>query len=135
MGAPQPVFDILSLFFSQRAAIENIDAPLSALLAQMRTRSPDAVDSFLEEQQAPAEFRLLVMTSESPEKVGDLIGLQLFRVVFLLLVSGQESLRDQIIRFFAQAADSKNTRALIDYLIRETINLIYQGKVLRQART
>ena len=134
MSAPQPVFDVLSLFFSRRDAIDKMETPLSALLAQMRTRYPDAVDSFLEEQQAPAEFRLLVMTSETPETVGDLIGLQLFRVVFLLLVSGQASLRDQIIRFFAQAADSKDTRALIDYLIRETVNLIYQGKVLRPAK-
>ena len=100
----------------------------------MRTRYPDAVDSFLEEQQAPPEFCLQVLTSESPEKVGDLIGLQLFRVVYLLLVSGETALRDQIIRFFAQAADCKNTRALIDYLIREAINLIYQGEVLRQAK-
>ncbi len=134
MTAPKPVFDILSLFFSRRVMIDKIEEPLSTLLAQMRTRYPDAVDSFLEEQQAPPEFRLQVLTSESPEKVGDLIGLQLFRVVYLLLVSGQTALRDQIIHFFAQAADCKNTRALIDYLIRETINLIYQGEVLRQAK-
>ncbi len=134
MRAPQPVFDTLALFFRRRNEMATIEGALSALLGQMRTRYPDAVDSFLEDQEAPPEFRLQVITSESPETVGDLLGLQLFRVAFSLLVSGPPTLRDQLIRFFAKAADCKDIRALIDYLIREVINLIYQGEALRQVK-
>jgi hypothetical protein len=134
MGAPQPALDTLALFFSQRDKVEAINEHLPALLGQMRTRYPDAVDSFLEDQQAPQEFRLQVLTSESPETVGDLLGLRLFRVAFSILAFGQPVIRDKLIGLFAHAADCKNTRALIDYLIREVINLIYQGEALRQAR-
>ncbi|HEY7413638.1 MAG TPA: hypothetical protein VH593_00475, partial [Ktedonobacteraceae bacterium] len=144
MEAPQPVFDTLAFFFKERHQIAEMGKLLSTLLGRMRTRYPDAVDAFLEEQKALlsdkeqqalaelAEFRLQVITSESPEKVGDLLGLRLFRVAFSLLVADQPVLRDRLIGLFARAADCKNLRGLIDYLLREVINVIYQGEALRQ---
>jgi hypothetical protein len=62
----------LELFF--KSADDEVIQMIQVFLSRLRLYYPDAVEDFLEEQQAPEEFRLQVRIHEPVESVGDLIG-------------------------------------------------------------
>lgn len=131
MRHPQVALDVLSLFFNQDNP--EIDQKSLPFLSRLRVHYPDEVDEFLEEQQASDMFRLQVQTNEPSETIGELIGQRSTYFLRDDIIMGPLMLRSQLIRMFAKAADCKNAREWLDYLLREIINLIYGDQVLRQA--
>jgi len=134
MRRPRIVLDALALFFNSCNANAKIGQMIQSFLARLRIFYPDEVDDFLEEQQAPEEFRLQVRTNEPIETVGELIGIRSWNFFRDDVIVGSPTLRAQLIRVLARAAECKNARAWIDYAIREVINLVYGAEALRQAR-
>ncbi len=92
------------------------------------------MDDFLEEQQAPDEFRLQVRTNEPAEKVGDLVGKRSWFFIRDSVLLGSSELRSQLIVLFEKAAECKDMQAWVEYIIRQLVNLIYGGQVLRPSR-
>ena len=134
--------DTMELFFQQsfHGSLEEKNKKLLqeysiAFLSRLRIHKPEEVDAFLEEQQAPAEFRLQLRTNEPVESVGDLIGKRGWYFVRDDILLGLSALRPQWMGLIEQAADSKNTKAWMDYNIRLLVNLIYGGQVLRQPKS
>ena len=105
---------------------------MQAFLARLRLYYPDEVDDFLEEQQAPHDFRLQVQTNEPTETIGAMIG-DKARFFVIDDVMKSPELLAQFMRILETAADSKNTRAWFNYFLREIINVIYGGEARRQS--
>jgi hypothetical protein len=105
---------------------------MQAFLARLRLYYPDEVDDFLEEQQAPHDFRLQVQTNEPVETMGVLVG-DKARFFVLDDVMNSPNLLAQFMRILETAAEYKNARSWFDYFLREVINLIYGGEALRQS--
>jgi hypothetical protein len=125
---PEIALEAVALFFKQRNS--EIEQMILGFLVRLRKHYPDEVDNFLEEQEAPAEFRLQVQTSESTETIGELI---LNRVGYFgrdIVILESPMLRDQLIRMLAKAADCKNAREWLHDVFRELANLVYGEEIL-----
>lgn len=131
-GKPQAALDTLALFFDRVPG--NIDELSVKFLSRLHAYYPDEVESFLEEQETSLRLQLQVRTAEPAETIGELIGLRAFRFLRDDVIIGSEALRFQVIRIFARAEKCKDAHEWIEYLIREVVNLIYQGEALRQPR-
>lgn len=127
---PLIALDALRLFFKSDNA--EIDRMIQFFLARLRVRYPDEVDDFLEEQQAPDDFRLQVQTNEPVETIGELIGQNAWYFLRDEILLKSPALRSQVIQVFDKAADCKNLRTWLNYFIRQIINVIYGGEALRQ---
>jgi hypothetical protein len=103
----------------------------STFLAHLRTYYPDEVDSFLEDEQMPEDFRLKVRTSESEETVGELIGFRIYDFLLNDVVLSSPELRAQFSDILVTAAECNRMREWVDYLIPEVVNRIYGGTALR----
>ena len=122
--------DALKLFFkSGNAEITNI---IQAFLSRLRLYYPDQVEDFLAKQQAPEEFRLQVGIHEPSEKVGDLIGMRPWYFVRDGALLGPAERCAELQAFFQKAAECRDTRAWLNYVIRHLVNVIYGGEVLRE---
>jgi hypothetical protein len=148
--------ETIELFFQQsfNGSLEENNRKLLqeysiAFLSRLRIHEPDEVDAFLDkqqallveqkaspdEQQALKDLRLQLSTNQPVESIGDLLGKRGW--YFLrdrILLGSSTGLRSQLMGLFEKAADSRNTKAWMDYNIRLLINLIYGGQVLRQPR-
>ncbi len=134
---PHIALDTVALFFKdimQTPSESNnkIQQLMQAFLARLRLYYPDEVDDFLEEQQAPHDFRLQVQTNEPVETIGEMVG-DKARYFVLDDVFNSPGLLAQFMRIFEKAADSKNLRTWLNYFLREIINVIYGGEALRQS--
>jgi hypothetical protein len=127
---PRAALMVVDMFFSKSNA--EIKQMIMEFLARLYVYYPDEVEDFLEEQQAPHEFRLQVRTSESAEKVGDLIGKRPWYFALDGVLLGPRELRSQLLLFFKRATEAKNTQAWMDFMIRRLVNVIYGGEALRQ---
>jgi hypothetical protein len=107
---------------------------IQSFLSRLRVHYSDEVDDFLEEHQAPEEFRLQVRTNEPIETVGELIGLRSWSFFRDDVIVSSSTLRAKLICVLEKAADCKSAREWMDYAIREVINLAYGAEVLRQAK-
>ena len=125
---PRAALAALELFFKSGNA--QVNQLIMAFLSRLRVYYPDEVEDFLEEQQAPDDFCLQVRTNEPVEKVGDLIGQRSLYFVRDSILLGSSELRSQIQLLFAKAADCKDTRAWMQYMVRQWVNMIYGGQVL-----
>ena len=128
--APKAVLDALELFFKSGNA--KITDMIQAFLSRLRLYYPNQVEDFLEEQQASNDFRLQVRTHEPSEKVGDLIGLRAWYFARDSALLGPAERRAQLKTFFEKAAECKDTRAWMNYVIRHLVNLIYGGQAVRE---
>ena len=134
--------ETMELFFQQsfNGSLEEKNKKLLqeysiAFLSRLRTHEPDEVDAFLDEQQAPGEFRLQLRTNEPVESVGDLIGKRGWYFLRDHILQGSSAaLRSQFMGLLEKAADSKNAKAWMDYNIRLLINLIYGDEILREPK-
>jgi hypothetical protein len=134
---PRIALDALALFFKDimktpAESNSGIRQLMQAFLARLRLYYPDEVDDFLEEQQAPHDFRLQVQTNEPVETMGVLVG-DKARFFVLDDVMNSPNLLAQFMRILETAAEYKNARSWFDYFLREVINLIYGGEALRQS--
>ncbi len=129
---PRAALAVLELFFQSGNA--EITHMIQAFLSRLRIYYPDEVDDFLEEQQALDEFRLQVRTNEPAEKVGDLVGKRSWFFIRDSVLLGSSELRSQLIVLFEKAAECKDMQAWVEYIIRQLVNLIYGGQVLRPSR-
>jgi hypothetical protein len=138
--SPRIALDALELFFQRimKAPAENGNAEIRQLilsfLARLRVHYPDEVEDFLEEQDAPEEFRLQVRTNEPVETVGELIGLRSWFFLRDSVLLGSPQLRSLFIHLLEKAADCKNAHEWIEYFIRHAVNVIYGGEALRQPK-
>jgi hypothetical protein len=128
---PRAALAALEFFFKSGNA--EITHMIQAFLSRLRVYYPDEVDDFLEEQQAPDDFRLQVRTNEPVERVGDLMGKRAWSFAVDGVLLGSPELRSQLIGFFEKAAECKDPRGWMDYMLRRLINLIYGGQVLHQS--
>ncbi len=137
---PDIALDALELFFQpiMKAHSGNENAEIRQLiqffLARLRVHYPDEVEDFLEEQDAPEEFRLQVRTHEPPETVGELIGLRSWFFLRDSVLLGSPQLRSLFIHLLEKAADCKNAHEWIEYFIRHAVNVIYGGEALRESK-
>jgi hypothetical protein len=155
-GKSRAALETIELFFQQsfNGSLEENNRKLLqeysiAFLSRLRIHEPDEVDAFLDkqqallveqkaspdEQQALKDLRLQLSTNQPVESIGDLLGKRGW--YFLrdrILLGSSTGLRSQLMGLFEKAADSRNTKAWMDYNIRLLINLIYGGQVLRQPR-
>ena len=136
---PRIALDALGLFFkdimktpSERS--QELRKLMQAFLAHLRLYYPDEVDDFLEEQQAPHDFRLQVQTNEPAETIGAMVGDKARFFVIDDVLMDSPILLAQFMRILETAAEYKNARTWFDYFFREVINLIYGGEAL-QARS
>jgi hypothetical protein len=127
---PQIALDTLALFFNNRN--EEIDQMIESFLAHLRIYYSDEVDNFLEEQQVPEKFRLQVLTNEPPETIGELIEDRTWYFIIDDIILDSPTLRVPMLHILHMAADCKNLREWLDYVLREIINLVYGGVALRQ---
>jgi hypothetical protein len=128
---PAPALNTLALFFNTNN--QEIRALIQNFLAHLRLHYPDEVDDFLQEQNAPEDFQLRVRTMAASESIGALIGMRAW--VFLRdVVIHSDTIRPRIMRIFAQAADCKDVHVWVDYFLRDIVNMVYGGEVLRQAK-
>ena len=137
---PQPALEMLELFFKSimetpaKSRNAEIRPLVQSFLARLHVRYPDAVEDFLEEQQATEEFRLQVQTNEPVETIGELIGQNAWYFLRDEVILKSPELRAQLIEVFEKAADFKNLRTWLDYFIRRIVNHIYGEEALRQTR-
>jgi hypothetical protein len=127
---PEIALEAVALFFKQRNS--EIEQMLQSFLARLRKHYPDEVDSFLDEQEAPAEFRLQVRTSESTETIGELI---LNRVGCFgrdIVILESPKLRDHLMRMLAKAADCSKTKEWLHDVFRELVNVVYGEEIFPQ---
>lgn len=130
---PQISLDTLALFFDN-CNLE-IDQMVGSFLSRLRTYYPDEVDNFLEERQVDESFRLQVQTNEPSERVGELIGVwKMWNFFIDEMISTSSKFRTLFTQIFAKAADCKNAREWVDYMLREIINSVYGSEVLRPAK-
>jgi type II secretory pathway predicted ATPase ExeA len=129
---PKIALESLDLLFN--TGEEEVDSMVISLLARMRTYYPDDVEDFLEEHQASDRYRLQVRTNEPVEGVGALIGIKFWRFVRDDMLIGSPILRSHLMRVLTKAADCKDIRTWMNYLLREVINLVYGGEALRQTQ-
>jgi hypothetical protein len=125
---PEIALETVALFFKQRNS--EIEQMLQSLLVRLRVHYPDEVDNFLEEQEAPAEFRLQVQTSESTETIGELI---LNRIGYFgrdIVILGSPKLREQLMRILEKAADCNNAKEWLHDVFQELINIVYGEEIL-----
>ena len=138
--SPHIALDALELFFQPimkapaGKEIAEIRRLIQSFLARLRVHYPDAVEDFLEEQDAPEEFRLQVRTNEPVETVGELIGLRSWFFLRDSVLLGSPQLRSLFIHLLEKAADCKNAHEWIEYFIRHTVNVIYGAEALRQSK-
>jgi hypothetical protein len=125
---PRAALMTVEMFFKSSNA--EIKQMIQAFLSRLRIYYPDEVEDFLEEQQAPKEFRLQVRTNEPVEQVGDLLGLRSLSFLRESILLGSSELRFELIDLFQKAADCESARAWMDYFIRKVINFIYGGEAL-----
>ncbi len=128
---PRIALEILGLFFNSEHS--EIDGMIQAFLSRLKAHYPDEVDDFLEAQRASDDFRLQVQTNEPVETLGELVGQNAWYFVRDEVILKSPELRSQFIQIFNKAADCKDLRAWLNYFIREIINVIYGGEVLRQS--
>ena len=93
------------------------------------------MDNFLEEQEAPADFRRQVQTSETTEMIGELIVNRIGYFGRDIVILESPTLRDQLMRMLAKAADCKNAKEWLHDVFRELINLVYGEEILPQTYT
>ncbi|GHO78956.1 hypothetical protein KSD_67270 [Ktedonobacter sp. SOSP1-85] len=129
---PQAALEVLEIFFKNGDI--QIDHMIQAFLSRLHIYYPDTVDEFLEEQKASEEFCLQVRTNEPSEKVGDLIAKKPWYFARDGLLVGRSELRFQFLDLFGKAAEYKDTRTWVEYMLRELVNMIYGGKILRQMK-
>lgn len=132
LRTPRAALDALGLFFTIEDS--EIGEMIQAFLARLHLYYPDEVDDFLDEQDTPDHFRLWVRTNEPFETVGGLIGIRTWQFLRDDVILGSSALRSLLMRVFAKAADCKDLRAWINYIIREVVNLIYGEEVLRHSK-
>ena len=127
---PRAALAALELIFKRGNS--RIDQMIMTFLARLRVYYADEVDDFLEEQHAPDDFRLQVRTNEPVERVGDLVGQRSLFFIRDSVLLGSAELRSQLQLLFGAAADCKNTRMWMSFMIRHVVNLMYGGQVLHQ---
>ncbi len=125
---PQAALQTLALFFDPHDP--NIGPRIVSFLARLRVYYPDQVDDFLEEHQAPQDFRLAVRTNEPAETMGDLIGDKSWNYISTELIAGPQVMRDHLIGVLDSALRCKNMRQWVDYIVREVVNVVYGEEVL-----
>lgn len=135
---PRIALDALALFFKDLMEMpaesnHGTRQVMQAFLAHLRLYYPDEVDDFLEEQQAPHNFRLQVQTNEPAETIGAMVGDKARFFVIDDVLLNSPILLTQFMRILETAAEYKNAQAWFDYFFREVINLIYGGEALRQS--
>jgi hypothetical protein len=126
--SPEIALETSTLFFKQRNP--EIEQMLQSFLARLRVHYPDEVDNFLEEQEAPAEFRRQVQTSESTEMIGELIVNRIGYFGRDIVILESSMLRAQLMRMLAKAADCNNAKEWLHDVFRELINLVYGEEIL-----
>jgi hypothetical protein len=124
---PRIALDALALFFNSHSA--ETEQMIQSFLARLRVHYPDEVDDFLEDQETPEEFRLQVRTNELTETVGELVGIRTWLFLRDDVIVGSPTLRAQLMRIFAKAADCKNAREWLGYMLREIVNLVYGEEI------
>jgi len=129
---PRAALAALEVFF--KSGDDEINHNIQGFLSRLRIYYPDEVEDFLEEQQAPQEFRFQVRTHEPVEKVGDLIAKRPWVFARDGVLLGSSELRSQLQLLFEKAAECKDTKAWMEYNMRLLVNLIYGDQVLRQSK-
>lgn len=124
---PAAATQALALFF-KRCSPE-VRTMIGDYLARLRTYEPDAVDAFLEEQDADVAFRVSVRTNEPSESPGALIGTKSWQFIKKTLVHG-DAFSATIIKMLMRAADERTLKAWINYAIRSLLNMVYGAQVL-----
>jgi hypothetical protein len=71
-----------------------------------------------------------VQANEPSESIGELIGGGAIDILFTLLEQSP-AMRARIITAFAQAADCRDLRAWLVYLLREVLGIIYGRDILQ----
>src|SRR5207244_10404725 len=121
----QAALDVLALFFKSimetpsKSGSAEVRQMIQSFLARLRLYYPDEVDDFLEEQQAPHDFRLQVQTNEPAETIGAMVGDKARFFVIDDVLMDSPNLLAQFMRILETAAEYKNARAWFDYFLRE----------------
>jgi hypothetical protein len=120
---PHIALDTLPLFFNK--GNQAVDTLVQLYLARLHVFYPDAVDRFLEEQNAPEAMRNEISRIEPVETIGDLVGMQAWFYLRDDMILYSPAQRQWIMRIFLQAVECRNVREWLDYFLREIINTIY----------
>jgi hypothetical protein len=131
---PRAALAALSIFFDKvnqpEGEFDELRQIVQRYLAKLRILYPDEVDDFLEEQKARQEIVLYVRTHLPVETIGEMIGTRSYNFI-MEMIEDYPDLRHQVIEVLAKAADCKDARTWITYVLRQVLNWVYGGEALR----
>ena len=122
---PLAALEVLAIFFNRESITSEIRQIILTYLTRLRIHYPDEVDYFLEKQNAPDDFCLSVRANEPAETVGALIGRTKVWNFILNALTESSGFQKHLIHLFTKAADFKETKFWLEYIIRYLLNLVY----------
>lgn len=129
LHSPQIALETVGLFITVQN--DEIMQLIQIFLARLRTIYPDEVDNFLEIHNIPSEFRIAIQTNEPVETIGEVIGYRSWNFIRDEMIGGDSSImRGLLVDVLEKAADCKNMKEWVYYVINKLINTICDSEVL-----
>lgn len=118
-------------FFQDKNADLSVRLEIQKFLAHLKVYYPSEVDDFLEEQRVDKDTRSQIQRRESEENAGALIGQRSLYFLRDYIIIQSTPLKSYLLHVLDKAVDYTDIRVWLNYFLREVINVIYGGEILR----